>query len=152
METAIFPSYFHGKCQREDGSEPVGCPDPDCPVVCGTPGSLVHFYSKLRSIAFDDTNQLLRDLSSPGNDTYNAVKQLVLADAHANTHTPRMLRRYNRASVSLHPHLAKRDDAEAELEQIMKQIPSLLEAACGGDSLSGCSWQPEMVDYILSFN
>ena len=32
METAIFPSYFHGKCQQ-DGVDPPGCPNPDCPVV-----------------------------------------------------------------------------------------------------------------------
>ena len=36
MKTGIFPSYFHGKCLDGNGQEPAGCPDPDCPVVCGT--------------------------------------------------------------------------------------------------------------------
>lgn len=34
-EKAIFPGYFHGKCQRViDGvlKDPEGCPNPDCPV------------------------------------------------------------------------------------------------------------------------
>ena len=41
MEHAIFPSFFHGKCLDSKGREPDGCPNPDCPIVCGTPGSLV---------------------------------------------------------------------------------------------------------------
>lgn len=79
LETAVFPSYFHGKCQRfsKDGQDPPGCPDPDCPVVCGTPGSLVHFYSTLRSIVFNSTRQTLTKLGSPGSDAYNQVNALV---------------------------------------------------------------------------
>ena len=77
METAIFPSYFHGKCQQ-DGVDPPGCPNPDCPVVCGTPGSLVHFYGKLRYIAFNQTRHLLDTIATPGSDAYNQVEQNVL--------------------------------------------------------------------------
>ncbi|KAG0702032.1 hypothetical protein DFH29DRAFT_999676 [Suillus ampliporus] len=43
LEKAIFPSFFHGKCQGPDGVNPPGCPNPDCATVCGTPGSMVHF-------------------------------------------------------------------------------------------------------------
>ncbi|KAI5122112.1 hypothetical protein M0805_002234 [Coniferiporia weirii] len=79
LETAIFPSYFHGKCQRfsKDGQDPPGCPDPDCPVVCGTPGSLVHFYPTLRFIAFNDTRDMMVRLVKPGQKTYEAVANLV---------------------------------------------------------------------------
>lgn len=79
METAIFPSYFHGKCQRfsKDGQDPPGCPNPDCPVVCGTPGSLVHFYSTLRLIAFNDTRSLLESFVKQGSHPYNQIEQLV---------------------------------------------------------------------------
>ena len=62
METAIFPSYFHGKCQV-NGVNPPGCPNPDCPVVCGTPGSLVHFFPTLRGIAYNQTRKRLDDLA-----------------------------------------------------------------------------------------
>ncbi|KZV75881.1 hypothetical protein PENSPDRAFT_680614 [Peniophora sp. CONT] len=41
---------FRGKYQQDDG-EPEGCPNPDCPVVCGIPGSLVDIYSTLRFFA-----------------------------------------------------------------------------------------------------
>ncbi|KAI1784539.1 hypothetical protein LXA43DRAFT_209360 [Ganoderma leucocontextum] len=78
METGIFPSYFHGKCLDKSGQEPPGCPNPDCPVVCGTPGSLVHFFPKLRYIAFNQTCHLLQKLSSPNSPTYNRVETLVL--------------------------------------------------------------------------
>ncbi|KZV75899.1 hypothetical protein PENSPDRAFT_661410 [Peniophora sp. CONT] len=82
MEKAIFPSYFHGKCQQ-DGVEPEGCPNPDCPVVCGTPGSLVHFYSTLRFIAFNQTRALLQDLMSPGSAGYQQLEDAVVRDATA---------------------------------------------------------------------
>ncbi|KAM5537576.1 hypothetical protein V8D89_008654, partial [Ganoderma adspersum] len=78
METGIFPSYFHGKCLDGNGNEPAGCPNPDCPVVCGTPGSMVHFYPILRFIAFNQTYHLLERLSVPGSPSYNRVEALVL--------------------------------------------------------------------------
>ncbi len=79
LENAIFPSYFHGKCQRfsKDGQNPPGCPNPDCPVVCGTPGSLVHFYSTLRLITFNDTKTVLEKLAQPDSPTFNEILQQV---------------------------------------------------------------------------
>lgn len=78
METGIFPSYFHGKCLDKNGQEPAGCPDPDCPVVCGTSGSMAHFYPRLRYIAFNQTCRLLEKLSSANSPSYNRVETLVL--------------------------------------------------------------------------
>ena len=78
METGIFPSYFHGKCLDKNGQEPAGCPKPDCPVVCGTPGSMVHFYPRLRFIAFNQTYHLFERLSAQGSPSYNRVETLVL--------------------------------------------------------------------------
>ena len=78
LENGIFPSYFHGKCLDGNGNEPAGCPNPDCPVVCGTPGSLVHFFPKLRYIAFNQTCHLLAALSTPGTPSYSRVEQLVV--------------------------------------------------------------------------
>ncbi|KAH9899164.1 hypothetical protein C8Q73DRAFT_678779 [Cubamyces lactineus] len=94
METAIFPNYFHGKCQGPDGVEPDGCPNPDCPVVCGTPGSMVHFYPKLRFIAYNQTYHALRSLATPGTETYRQVEQAVV-DAAASDHSDRR-RSYSR--------------------------------------------------------
>ncbi|KAI0718794.1 hypothetical protein C8T65DRAFT_716785 [Cerioporus squamosus] len=82
MEDAIFPSYFHGKCLDENGYTPSGCPNPDCPIVCGTPGSLVHFFSKLRYIAHNQTSHILQALATPGTDTYQQVEQKVVAAAN----------------------------------------------------------------------
>ncbi|VDC00193.1 unnamed protein product [Peniophora sp. CBMAI 1063] len=90
MEKAIFPSYFHGKCQQ-DGVEPEGCPNPDCPVVCGTPGSLVHFYSTLRFIAFNQTRTLLQDIMSPGSPGYQQLEDAVIRDASASGTTRRTM-------------------------------------------------------------
>ena len=80
MERAIFPSYFHGKCQR-NGVDPPGCPNPDCPVVCGTPGSLVHFFPALRSIAFNRTRDALEQLCSPGHEAYAQAEHSVIQAA-----------------------------------------------------------------------
>ena len=96
LENAIFPSYFHGKCQRfsKDGQDPPGCPDPDCPVVCGTPGSLVHFYSTLRFIAYNDTKSLLEDIVMPDGDTFEKIQDAV---ENAEDSYNRLLRRWPNA-------------------------------------------------------
>ncbi|KAL7277196.1 hypothetical protein ACG7TL_009044 [Trametes sanguinea] len=94
MEKAIFPSYFHGKCLDAEGNEPDGCPNPDCPIVCGTPGSLVHFYSQLRFIAYNETFHTLQALATPGTDAYQQVEKAVM-DAAASSHSERR-RSYSR--------------------------------------------------------
>lgn len=156
LETAIFPGYFHGKCQQ-NGVDPPGCPNPDCPVVCGTPGSMVHFYSKLRYIAFNETSHNLAALTTPGSNTYDQVEQAVLKVANKNTR--RMSRLYARASpYGTTPFfLTKRtEDVKTRLKQIMSKLESLLLDACGGEKgetngLPKCSWEDAMKAYILSF-
>ncbi|KAJ7927456.1 hypothetical protein B0H13DRAFT_1970447, partial [Mycena leptocephala] len=65
------PQLLPRQMPGSHGNEPPGCPNPYCPIVCGTPGSLVYFYLTLlklpstqpvnasilryrRSIIFDD--------------------------------------------------------------------------------------------------
>lgn len=101
MENAIFPSYFHGKCQRfsKDGQDPPGCPDPDCPVVCGTPGSLVHFYPTLRYIAFNDTRGVLENVTKPGSPPYQQIEELIKnAQSHNRRETRSKKAMYRTAS------------------------------------------------------
>lgn len=93
MESAIFPSFFHGKCLDDDGNTPPGCPNPDCPVVCGTPGSMVHFYPKLRYIAFNETYHLFQDLADPSSKVYKQVENTVVAAANQ---SPQHRRIYSR--------------------------------------------------------
>jgi hypothetical protein len=143
LETAIFPSYFHGKCQNKDGVDPAGCPKPDCPVVCGTPGSMVHFYPKLTSIVFEETSKRLVGLSSPESDSYKAVEKAVLADVQGGGQT----RRYIRIGV---PIIRRADDAQARLKQILAKMANLLLKVCG-EGYAACSWEVAMKQYILSF-
>ncbi|KAF8636939.1 hypothetical protein AX17_003190 [Amanita inopinata Kibby_2008] len=160
MQTALFPEFFHGKCQQPvyaaDGSivdmvDPPGCPNPDCPVVCGTPGSMVHFFPKLRFIAFDATRRLLRNLSAPGSASYQQVEAAVLRDA---VKISRRSLRFARAGLPLDKGGAK---VVEELGLILGQIPSRLERICGGtgtgktNGLRDCSWERPMKEYILSF-
>ncbi|KAI0064278.1 hypothetical protein BV25DRAFT_300666 [Artomyces pyxidatus] len=162
METAIFPSYFHGKCQQ-NGVDPAGCPNPDCPVVCGTPGSLIHFYSTLRFIAYNQTSHVLGLLSSPGSDAYKQVERAVVQAA--SSPSPRMLLRYERYNSEATdtmgqnmPYVKKREaNVKNGLQDIMKTVPQLLLKACGGQATEGdgalpkCSWEDTMKPYILSF-
>jgi len=169
METAIFPRYFHGKCQR-DGVEPPGCPNPDCPVVCGTPGSLIHFYPKLCSIAFNETYYMLKSLTTPGSGAYEQVEKAVLADVSRST--PRMLRIYPRyifrslldvaSNSDIHTtadvlSVKRSEDIKAGLKGILGKIPLLLRKTCSGSGMgetneySACSWEVAMKKYILSF-
>ena len=132
LEHAVFPSYFHGKCQV-NGVDPSGCPNPDCPVVCGTPGSLVHFYSKLCSLVFDCIQDYVQSLLSPDSRTYQEVEKSILADACPMNKNEKIS--YTR-----------------RMQTIFKQFSSRLETACGGaDKLSKCSWENEMKSFILSF-
>lgn len=183
LETAIFPSYFHGKCQRfsKDGQDPPGCPNPDCPVVCGTPGSLVHFYSTLRYIAFNSTKHTLVSLGSPGSDAYSQVNALVTSaqkqnskrsidgdsaattsaqveDVH-NAPSHRSIHpRYFQTAPNRRSHIAANQKRSSDsVETILKSIASLLEQACGGPATDGagslpyCSWEAAMKSYILSW-
>ena len=162
METAIFPSYFHGKCQR-NGVDPAGCPNPDCPVVCGTPGSLVHFYPKLRYIAYNQTRALLADLAAPGSQSYEKAESAVMkaatmrrmvrwyrfghpvapwtAGAKVDTQTKASAEKGvdaeagEDAEIMLRnlPYVRKREENVKEgFKNIMAQVALLLEKSCGG--------------------
>jgi hypothetical protein len=143
LQTGIFAGFFHGRCQRNvyaangtviGNADPPGCPNPDCPVVCGTPGSMCHFYSTLRLIAFNVTTNLLQELASPGSSAYQQVEASVL-DAQKNT-------RYVRRGAG--------DVKSEELQNIMQGIPGEMAKECGA-GLSGCSWEPAMKEYIKTF-
>ncbi|KAI0296473.1 hypothetical protein BC826DRAFT_908451 [Russula brevipes] len=156
MRTAIFPSYFHGKCQR-NGVDPSGCPNPDCPVVCGTPGSLVHFFPTLRFIAFNHTRRALRRLCSPGNDAYDRAERTVVQAAAGYRGRGRELRR-SMTQGRYSSYVRKRQQTvKKRFEAIMRQTAGLLEKACGGhpsedeDALPKCSWEEDMKTYILTF-
>lgn len=165
METAIFPNYFHGKCEQESlgGADPPGCPNPDCPVVCGTPGSLVHFFGKLRYIAFNQTSHLLKASATPGQLAYQRSEKMVVDAANANAKRMLSMRMfYARASLDgttpAHDWLtARADDVKTQFKQIMAQLEPLMLNICGGtdggdtNGLPNCSWEDAMKAYILSF-
>ncbi|KIJ61520.1 hypothetical protein HYDPIDRAFT_96187 [Hydnomerulius pinastri MD-312] len=146
LEHAIFPSYFHGKCQDANGINPPGCPNPDCPKVCGTPGSMVHFYPKLCSIVFEQTRSLLTNLTSPGSKTYKQMEAMVLADASKG-------KRRALSKVSRFAKLQARGttNAKTTFASIMKSFPQTMEDTCGGPSLSQCSWEQPMKTFILQY-
>jgi hypothetical protein len=164
MRTAIFPSFFHGKCQQ-DGVEPQGCPNPDCPVVCGTPGSLVHFFPTLRSIAFNSTRDMLQKLCSPSSDEYKKTEHAVARAATTTRKSGRKQRRFDDRELAqgVPPgkniqYVRKREeDVEKVFKEIMAQVSALLEEVCRGkptedaSALPGCSWEEAMKAYILSF-
>lgn len=145
LEHAIFPSYFHGKCLYPDGTVPNGCPNPDCPVVCGTPGSMVHFYPDLRRIVFDQISGQLANITSPGTRAYQQVQKAVLFDAQ------RTQRRLSRITRSAKPRTRGTAALEKQLGVIMKRFPSVMRSVCGGSGLSKCSWETSMKKYILQF-
>lgn len=152
LEKDIFPSYFHGKCQNEDGVNPPGCPNPDCPKVCGTPGSMVHFYSTLVEIVFNGTANLLVNLTEPGSKPYNQMQQMVLADVDNGQkkrmeNLARIMPLRSRAAIQARStHSIKQG-----LKKIMKELrPTMLET-CGGSNLSLCSWEEPMKKFILQY-
>ena len=157
MENAIFPSFFHGKCLDENGVEPAGCPNPDCPIVCGTPGSMVHFYPHMRYIAFNSTTHLLRRMTAPGSDTYNQVENLFMQGAQNGQLSLRNLRVYGRSMPIMLELQKRKESLQNNLRMIFDRVDPLMEMNCGGtgrgdtNGLPQCSWEDEMKQFILSY-
>ncbi|KAF6764383.1 hypothetical protein DFP72DRAFT_999420 [Ephemerocybe angulata] len=178
MEKAIFPGFFHGKCQDPStGFNPPGCPNPDCPVVCGTPGSMVHFYSRLRYIAYNTTWHLLHDLAKPGTPVFNQIlnnveelrssgasrKRQLFDDTsslgdYRDSLFPRLAKHPNYSGGIVSLAVSKRDNYVRDtLAGILQDIRFILEKICGGggdgttNGLPYCSWERSMKEYILTF-
>lgn len=170
MEHAVFKSFFHGKCQDPaTGINPPGCPNPDCPVVCGTPGSIVHFYSEFKRLAFNATVNLVDKLMDPSSASYKKVEKAVLEAAKASSHNHgRRLLRFKRPFVGKDggPELLRRDikmedkrqeTVKRDLRALLRKFRSLLNVVCGRTSddqtndLSACSWEHDFKEYILTF-
>ena len=146
LEKAIFPSYFHGKCLYANGTVPNGCPNPDCPVVCGTPGSMVHFFPILTQIVFNQVSGQVTNITSPRTKVYQRVKKMVLADAQktrgsALSRAPRSAKLRARGTTA----------TEKQFREIMKDFPTMMLAACGGSNLSQCRWETYMKKFILKY-
>jgi hypothetical protein len=154
LEYGIFPSYFHGKCQRADPHNPggplvnpPGCPNPDCPVVCGTPGSLVHFFPKLCQIAHNETQGVLSTFTDPDSEECKVVLKNIVQESQE-------ARRQNGRRSWMGRREVRRADEkkiEEDAKKIIGQIGKKLEKVCGGSDLPYCSWEEEMKKYILSF-
>ncbi|KAF8335738.1 uncharacterized protein EI90DRAFT_3046969, partial [Cantharellus anzutake] len=142
----IFPSYFHGKCRDKNGGvEPSGCPNPDCPVVCGTPGSLVHFYSILASIAYNSTALGLKHFAfSTSGPSYEKFESSVMEKAEQVHRRHKLRIRRSQKTLSA-GHVKVR---LAHLTKTYAKGAALLEA-CGGDEYPLCRWKSTMVPYIL---
>lgn len=170
MELAVFKSFFHGKCQDPaTGIDPPGCPNPDCPVVCGTPGSIVHFYPKFRRLAFNATVNLVNKLMEPSSASYKKVEKAVLEAAKASSHKHgRRFLRFMRPSADrdggLEPFVQdikmkekRQENVKRDLLVLLRKFHSLLNVICGGASddqtkdLSECSWEHDFKEYILTF-
>lgn len=165
MENAIFPSFFHGKCQDSvTGIDPPGCPNPDCPVVCGTPGSMVHFYSHFRYLAYNATVRLINEIANPSSSAYRKAEKLVVSAASSNTARQRRFRfmRFDEAgqlqsAMNLGAPMERRNShVEKTLGSIWRQFGATLTDVCGGtdgrtDSLPNCSWEHAFKEYILTF-
>ncbi|THV01865.1 hypothetical protein K435DRAFT_963381 [Dendrothele bispora CBS 962.96] len=68
---AIF-SIFHGKCLR-DGVTPEGCPNPDCDVICGTPGSMNHFIDLLLGSACQGQVAIVKAYAQKDHPVYKGI-------------------------------------------------------------------------------
>ncbi|KAL0959673.1 hypothetical protein HGRIS_011372 [Hohenbuehelia grisea] len=175
LVNSLFRENFHGKCLDSNGVQPAGCPNPDCAIICGTPGSMVHFYPKVVQIVFDSLRDHLAGLVAPGTDTRKRMEKMILADAQE----PRRKRRelhirgrtifaepnfdYTESKFSENGHdgghglysRANQPSKDATLARLSRMLePAVtkkrMEKACG-EQLSSCSWEASMKEYILSY-
>ena len=153
MEKVIFKTYFHGRCQdAKTGIDPPGCPNPDCPVVCGTPGSIVHFFNIFRYRAFNATVHGMEPIINPNSAAFKKVEEAI-EQAVVSTNR-RAISRFIRSTP---PTCANGESVGATLVSWFRQFRRLMIVACGGtpegklNGLPGCSWEQEFKSYILSF-
>ncbi|KAF8155756.1 hypothetical protein B0H34DRAFT_642848, partial [Crassisporium funariophilum] len=161
MEHEIFEKKFHGKCQNPiTGLDPAGCPNPDCPVVCGTPGSIIHFYLTFRYIAFNATVNLLKDILKTDSPAFQQVEQLVQADIP--TKQRRLMRFMRKMSTFGNKDIIMDNETRAErvkdtLAAIFRPVRSKMTSACGGtangktNGLPDCTWEAQFKEYISTF-
>jgi len=151
METAEFPGFFHGKCQV-NGVDPKGCPNPDCPVVCGTPGSIIHFYTTFINIAFNITAQGVANITSPTNSSsqFDQIQKEVMSVCQGQK------KRKKRSSRLF--YFSEACPNENEIKTTLKKmldprnIRNVMQSECGGSSLPNCDWIKQgMKDYVLSW-
>ncbi|KAK0458904.1 uncharacterized protein EV420DRAFT_1334075 [Desarmillaria tabescens] len=159
FQHAIFPSFFHGKCQV-NGVDPDGCPNPDCPVVCGTPGSLIHFYPILLEIVYNSTMAVVQDITSPHSDAYQETQKTVFDTLPPHFSSPRMFR-FSRSTfypaISTTPSAtgfskrSRHSDFSRAFEIQMRKISQAVTQACkAGNGGGGCTF-PDMKKKILSY-
>ncbi|KAF7360488.1 hypothetical protein MVEN_00779500 [Mycena venus] len=158
MRQNIFPGYFHGKCLDRNGNEPAGCPNPNCPIVCGTPGSMVHFYSIFVSIAHNTTCSSLMSCADPNSESYRALEKRVtthMSESRLQTGPGPQILRYRRPSVFEDEKPAAspitKKDIEPALTRILAKFPEVLVKCCGGSDLPSCTWARQMHALILSY-
>ncbi|KAF9269635.1 hypothetical protein L218DRAFT_280554 [Marasmius fiardii PR-910] len=167
--------HFRGKCQR-NGVTPEGCPNPDCPSRCGTPGSMVHFYSTLRRLAFESFFDVIKNHTDTASPTYRQIQARVeqgresrkretpmrfqpRPDANHDVSLPIL---YMRQPFEIQPDVdralnSKRERHSTHVAVSLGRIPSELETICGRLSkesetdLKHCSWRTEMTKFILQY-
>ncbi|KAF5371779.1 hypothetical protein D9758_003361 [Tetrapyrgos nigripes] len=99
FQTGLFQCLFHGKCLR-DGVEPEGCPKPDCDVICGTPGSMVHFYDRFCAKAFDVNLALFTRHIHPDSPAHQEIVKCIQEHGPRQEYTPAPSRVYGNAPFS----------------------------------------------------
>ncbi|KAK0192601.1 hypothetical protein F5146DRAFT_1040623 [Armillaria mellea] len=156
----IFPGHFHGKCQV-NGVDPPGCPNPDCAVVCGTPGSLIHFYDDLLDIVFNSTATVCQNMTSPHSNVYQAIEKNMLEAMSSHSSSRRMFRF---ARSTFYPTMSTAPSATGfskrsrfpNFSQVfhrhMSKLPRAVRNACktGKGGGSRCTF-PDMKKKILSY-
>ncbi|KAG1846079.1 hypothetical protein DFJ58DRAFT_843600 [Suillus subalutaceus] len=128
-----------------NGVNPPGGPNPDCPKVCGTPGSMVHFYPTLIKIVFDETTNLLANLTAPGTKPYNQITTNGLWRTSTRGRRKRM-ENLSRIMPARSTH-----SIQQGLKKIMKELRGRPVETCGGSNLSFCSWEQPMKEFILQY-
>ncbi|KAJ3875631.1 hypothetical protein F5051DRAFT_430413 [Lentinula edodes] len=175
LENAIFPSYFHGKCQQRTANgtlvNPPGCPNPDCPVVCGTPGSMVHHYDALRNITVNSHEGMFALLTKQDSGSFQDVKTCVLGattlkkcpQEPARTtrsfsrsfaaHFPRSLVGGSSSGFSPRENCYDDTNFEKNLYDVLQagMVQMWADVCDAKKDYAKCSWEKEMKAFILQF-
>jgi hypothetical protein len=120
--------------------------------VCGTPGSLVHFFPTLRRIVHGTLHNQIRKATAPSGEAYREVEKKIVHDIISQQRRRDLVnkRMVRKRRSTLEMDKREVENVKGRLKTILSQAGSLLEKECG-EECERCSWEKEMKAYILTF-
>jgi hypothetical protein len=112
--------------------------------VCGTPGSIIHFYNTFVNIAFNTTSSGIANITSPTNSSsqFKEIQKEVSSACQGANQRRRRIAPLFSSSSGASEGCSDQDSIQSTLKNILSldNIQSTMRDECGGQDLPDCNW------------